>query len=78
MPSTPAVGFGELVFVALLVLGMTLLLNVITCRREPGRQTTAFNLAITLLLVLTGALLVSAFKRLWLYESAYGFTQMRI
>jgi hypothetical protein len=70
-------GFGELVFVALLVLGMTLALNAVT-RRAAGRQTTAFNLAVTLLLALTAVLLVSAFKRLWLYELAYGFTLMRV
>jgi hypothetical protein len=70
-------GFGELVFVALLVLGLTLLLNAIT-RRAAGRQTTAFNLAVTLLLALTAVLLASAFKRLWLYELAYGFTLMRV
>jgi len=70
-------GFGELVFVAVLVLGLTLLLNAVT-RRAAGRQTTAFNAAITLLLALTGVLLASAFKRLWLYELAYGFTLMRV
>jgi hypothetical protein len=70
-------GFGELVFVALLVLGMMLLLNAVT-RRDTVRQTTAFNLAATILLALTAALLASAFKRLWLYELAYGFTRMRV
>jgi len=70
-------GFGELVFVAVLVLALTLLLNAIT-RRDTARQTTAFNLAATLLLALTAVLLASAFKRLWLYELAYGFTRMRV
>lgn len=70
-------GFGELVFVAVLVLALTLLLNAIT-RRDTARQTTAFNLAATILLALTAVLLASAFKRLWLYELAYGFTRMRV
>jgi hypothetical protein len=70
-------GFGELVFVALLVLGMTLLLNAMT-RRETAHQATAFNLAASILLALTALLLASAFKRLWLYELAYGFTRMRV
>ncbi len=70
-------GFGELVLVSILVLGMLLLLGVLT-RREAGRQTRLFNLSSTVTVGLTVVILVSAFKRLLLYEMAYGFTEMRI
>ncbi len=70
-------GFGELVVVAVLTLGLIVLLNAVT-RRTTGRQRRAFNLSGTALLALTAVMLVSAFKRLWLYELAYGFTRMRI
>lgn len=70
-------GFGELVAVAVLTLGLIVALNAVT-RRESDRQRTAFNASGTALLAFTGVMLVSAFKRLWLYELAYGFTRMRI
>jgi hypothetical protein len=70
-------GFAELVIVAVLTLSMVLLLSAVT-RRDEGRQEVAFNLCSTILLILTAVILVSAFKRLWLYELAYGFTRMRI
>ncbi len=70
-------GFGELVVVAVLTLGLIVLLNAVT-RRTTGGQRRAFNLSGTALLALTAVMLVSAFKRLWLYELAYGFTRMRI
>ena len=54
-----------------------LLLGLLT-RREAGRQTHIFNLSSTLTVGLTVVMLVSAFKRLLLYEMAYGFTEMRI
>lgn len=69
-------GFGELVAVAVLVLGLLLALNAIT--RRTGRQGPAFNLSSTLLVALTCVLLASAFKRLLLYENFYGFTEMRL
>jgi len=70
-------GFGELVLVSVLVLGLLLLLGVLT-RRSAGRQTRLFNLSSTVTVGLTVVMLVSAFKRLLLYEMAYGFTEMRI
>lgn len=70
-------GFGELVIVAVLTLGLIALLNAVT-RRTTERQRLAFNISGAALLALTGVMLVSAFKRLWLYEMAYGFTRMRI
>lgn len=69
-------GFGELVAVSVLVLGMLLALNAITQRA--GRQGLAFNISSTILVALTCVMLVSAFKRLLLYENFYGFTEMRL
>lgn len=70
-------GFGELVFTSVLVLGMLLALGALT-RRETPRQKAVFNLSSTLMVGLTVVMLVSAFKRLLLYEEAYGFTEMRV
>ncbi len=70
-------GFGELVVVAVLVFGLLVVLRSLV-PRDSRRQRLAFRVPATLLLGLTCVLLASAFKRLLLYEQAYGFTQMRI
>lgn len=70
-------GFGELVAVSLLVLGMGLALHAITRRAGP-RQAAGFNISSTILVALTCVMLASAFKRLLLYEDFYGFTEMRL
>ena len=70
-------GFGELVAVSVLILGMVLALSAITRRDEP-RQLLGFNISSSILVALTCVLLISAFKRLLLYEEAYGFTEMRL
>ena len=70
-------GFAELVVVAVLTLGLILFLSALT-PRHTSRQRLVFNLSATVLLGLTGVMLASAFKRLLLYEMAYGFTQLRI
>ena len=70
-------GFAELVIVAVLTLGLILFLSTLT-PRTGSRQRLVFNLSATVLLGLTGVMLASAFKRLLLYEVAYGFTQLRI
>ncbi len=70
-------GFAELVIVAVLTLGLILFLSTLTPRNS-SRQRLVFNLSATVLLGLTGVMLASAFKRLLLYEMAYGFTQLRI
>jgi hypothetical protein len=70
-------GFGELAATSVLVLGLLLALNR-AARREGLREARAFNLASTILVALTCVLLASAFKRLLLYEIAYGFTEMRV
>lgn len=70
-------GFGELIAASILVLGMILALSAIT-RREGRRQRLGFNISSTILVTLTCVMLVSAFKRLLLYENFYGFTEMRL
>jgi hypothetical protein len=70
-------GFGELVFTSVLVLGMLLALGTLT-PRETLRQKALFNLSSTVMVGLTVVMLVSAFKRLLLYEEAYGFSEMRV
>lgn len=70
-------GFGELMAVSILALGMVLALNAIT-QREGRRQGLAFNISSTILVALTCVMLASAFKRLLLYEDFYGFTEMRL
>ena len=69
-------GFGELVAVAFLTLGLILALGTLG-RRESAGQRTGFNLLSALMVVLVGVILVSAFQRLMLYEQAYGFTRLR-
>ncbi|HBG74026.1 MAG: hypothetical protein A2X25_08490 [Chloroflexi bacterium GWB2_49_20] len=69
-------GFGELIMVAVFSLLLFLGLSGIT-RRENSTQRNIFSgLGITVV-VLVGIMLVSAFQRLVLYETAYGFSQLR-
>ncbi len=69
-------GFGELVAVGVLSLGLIMALAAVA-RRETNRQTTAFNALSAGLVILVGIILASALKRLLLYEQAYGFTRLR-
>ncbi|MEW6567436.1 MAG: DUF4173 domain-containing protein [Chloroflexota bacterium] len=69
-------GFGELVAVSILTLGMILGLGAFT-RRESRRSGTWFNGLCVLLVMLVGVILASALMRLLLYENAYGFTRLR-
>lgn len=74
-------GISVPIFALLVLVGLALALLVLLqalVRRESKRQKLAFNLPATILLGLTCVVLASAFKRLLLYEQAYGFTQMRI
>lgn len=70
-------GFAELVVVAVFIFGVIVLLHWLS-HLQSRRARLAFNLSATLLLLQTMVLLVSAFKRLALYESVYGYTTMRI
>ncbi len=69
-------GFGELVAVAVLTLGMILLLAQFG-RREVASQRIWFNGLSAALVGLVGAILGSALMRVLMYEDAYGFTRLR-
>jgi len=69
-------GFGELITVAVFSLILFLGLSGIT-RRENSTQRNVFSGLGIAVVTLVGIMLVSAFKRLVLYENAYGFSQLR-
>ena len=69
-------GFGELVVVALLSLLLFLALSLVT-RRESRLPRSVFSGLGLVLVGLLGVMLVAAFQRLLLYETAYGFSRMR-
>ncbi len=69
-------GFGELVWVAFLGMGLIMALGYFGKRGET-RQRSWFNGLSTGLVVMLGVILVSAWQRLLLYEGAYGFTELR-
>jgi hypothetical protein len=70
-------GFFELLAVACLALGMLCGLAV-AARRETPVQRLAFNTANGALIALVLGLVASAHQRMWLYEQAYGYTQLRL
>jgi hypothetical protein len=65
-------GFTELVMVAVLTLILVFTLNETTLRENLFRGLS------TILIALTGVILVSAFQRMRLYELTYGFTTLRL
>lgn len=69
-------GFGELVITAFFALLLFLGLTSITRRETPFRQRVFAGLGLALLAMLA-VMLVSAYRRLVLYEDAYGFTRLR-
>jgi hypothetical protein len=69
-------GFGELVTVAFFALLLFLGLSTIT-RRETASQQKVFSTLGIALVTLVAVMLVSAYQRLVLYETAYGFTRLR-
>jgi hypothetical protein len=69
-------GFGELVAVAIISLGLYLLLHTITKRESKGSQV-AFSTLTLLLMANVLVILASSLQRLLLYEDAYGFSQLR-
>jgi hypothetical protein len=69
-------GFGELVAVAVLTLGLILGLGSWVKRERPG-QNGWFNALSVVLVCLVSVILASALMRLLLYENAYGFTRLR-
>ncbi len=70
-------GFFELVAVSVLTLGMGLVLKAFTVRQGKTEET-LFRALILLIVGLTGVMLISAAQRMWLYEEAFGFTQLRV
>ncbi len=69
-------GFWELLVVAMFSFGLHFGLSQIT-DREGRRQRRLFSALGSLLVLLVLIILVSAFQRLLLYESAFGFTRLR-
>lgn len=69
-------GFGELVWVALISLLIFLGLSTLS-KRSNGLQRRIFSGLGVLLVALVAVILVSAYQRLMLYETAYGFTRLR-
>ena len=69
-------GFGELVTVAFFALLMLMSLTAVT-RRETEAQRRLFSGLGVALVALLLVMLFSAFKRLGLYEEAYGFSRLR-
>jgi len=69
-------GFGELVAVAILSLGLIMALGT-WVKRQKKRHNTWFNGLSAALVGLVSVILISALKRLLLYENAYGFTRLR-
>ena len=70
-------GFFELVAVVTLTLALILCLNHFTAR-ETKRQLKAFNLLSSLMVAFVLVMLFSAWKRMGLYETAYGYTELRL
>jgi hypothetical protein len=69
-------GFGELVTVAFFALFMLLTLSAITKRDSETQRKIFSGLGVALVALLL-VMLVSAFKRLGLYEAVYGFSRLR-
>ena len=70
-------GFGELVAVAVLSMLLYLGLNTIA-KRDSRTQKAGFTILSVLLMVNVLVLLGSSLQRLFLYETAYGFSQLRM
>lgn len=69
-------GFGELVAVAVISLGLYLVLHTVTKRESKGSQV-GFSALTILLMANVLVILASSMQRLVLYEEAYGFSQLR-
>lgn len=69
-------GFSELVAVAVLSLGLYLTLATVSKRESKGSRA-GFTLMAVLLMANVLVILASSLQRLMLYESAYGFSQLR-
>jgi hypothetical protein len=70
-------GFAELIIVSIINFGI-LIFGVTFVKKDSKRIFIAIKAFLTLLVVSTFILLVSAFYRMMVYEQAYGFTYLRI
>jgi hypothetical protein len=70
-------GFAELVVVTIINFGI-LIFGITFVKKESKKIFSAIRALLTLLVVFTFILLVSAFYRMTVYEQAYGFTYLRI
>jgi hypothetical protein len=70
-------GFFELLAVSVMTLGLSLALARWTRLRSEG-QVSAFRVACSVMVGLVLVILASAMKRMALYESAYGYTHLRV
>ena len=70
-------GFFELVAVSVLTLGLALVLDHVSVR-QTKRENIVFRVLALLIVALTTIMLISASQRMWLYEEAFGFTQLRV
>ncbi|HEY4663042.1 MAG TPA: DUF4173 domain-containing protein, partial [Candidatus Humimicrobiaceae bacterium] len=70
-------GFLELILVSIINFGI-LLFGITFVKKDNKRIFVAIRIFLTLLVIFTFILLVSAFYRMLVYEQAYGFTYLRI
>lgn len=70
-------GFAELVIVTIINFGI-LIFGITFVKKDSKRIFTAIRAFLTLLVIFTFILLISAFYRMLVYEQAYGFTYLRI
>jgi len=70
-------GFGQLVVASLLTLPMLLLFEWLTDRENRTARRTFQGMAVGLIALLS-VVMASAWYRLWLYQQAYGLTELRL
>jgi hypothetical protein len=70
-------GFAELIIVTIINFGI-LIFGITFVRKDSKRIFVAIRAFLTLLVIFTFILLISAFYRMLVYEQAYGFTYLRI
>ena len=70
-------GFAELVIVTIINFGI-LIFGITFVKKDSKRIFTAIRAFLTLLVIFTFILIISAFYRMLVYEQAYGFTYLRI
>ncbi len=70
-------GFFELIVVSIINFGI-LLFGIVFVKKDNKKMFTAIRAFLTLLVIFTFVLLVSAFYRMQVYEQAYGFTYLRV